>query len=237
MSNQRENSMKHKRNEHPLKHLPTDVLLKARSTLGTLLKSRQEQPRPKLEKQESRDKRKGKEERLKTSRSEPEFGDMQKKRRSRLDDPGPAKYAASRPRPLSVGASKRLVYSDDIDDFHCGSYPNEPSPSIQRRYDSAEEICVQSRLVIPVNNERLNGPEVQTLEGSEKPRKKLSFREPEIEGSESVTLGRSHKHMGVNSITRRPQRFSMPAGLHSSLDGLDCDLEVGPPAVMFLVFN
>nr|XP_021196378.2 capon-like protein isoform X1 [Helicoverpa armigera] len=226
MSNHRDQS-KQRKNEHLLKNLPTEVLLKARSTLfslGGALKPKheqQQQQRPKLPKQDSKDKKSH--ERLKPSRSEPEFSEVRKnKHRSRIEDVQPREYTGSmRPRPLSVGASKR--YEKELEDYHIGGFLKEPSP-LHRQFESAEEVCVQSRLVIPVM-ERLN-PDVQVQDVSERPRKKLSFREPEIMSSGSATLGRSHKLMGVNSLSRRPNRLSLRSEPHSSsLEGLDSDLE------------
>ncbi|XP_026500864.1 capon-like protein isoform X1 [Vanessa tameamea] len=205
--------------KHKPKSLPTEVLLKARSTLfalGGALKSKQEPQRTKPPKQDLKNKKN--QERLKSCRSEPEFGDIRKvKHRSRIDDL-PRDYVGSRPRPLSVGAMKR--YEDDVE-FHCGSFPKDTS--IQRQFDSTDDVCVQSRLVIPII-ERL-GQDVHMQDVNERPRKKLSFREPEIVGSGSATLGRSSKLMGVNSLTRRPNRISLRSDMHSSLDGLDSDLE------------
>lgn len=224
MSNQKDE--KHRRNENLLKNLPTEVLLKARSTLvslGGALKPKNEQ-RSK-EKREGKNKNpssqsQGQHERLKSSRSEPEFSEMRpNKHRSRIDS-GQREYPTGvRPRPLSVGAMKR--YDDDMD-YIRGSYPREISP-MKRQFESSEDVCVQSRLVIPIND-RLGLD--QTPEVNERPRKKLSFREPEIVSAGSGTLGRSNKHMGVNSLTRRPNRISLRSDLHSSLDGLDSDLEV-----------
>lgn len=194
------------------KSLPTEVLLKARSTLfslGGALKSKEQH-------RKSKELKKKNKERLKSSKSEPEFSDIRKtKHRSRIDDT-PREYGV-RPRPLSVGAMKR--YEDDLE-FHCGSFQKDASS--QRQYDSTDDVCVQSRLVIPII-ERL-GQDLSDV--NERPRKKLSFREPEIIGSASATLGRSHKLMGVNSLTRRPNRISLRSDMHSSLDGLDSDLEV-----------
>lgn len=229
MSNHRDHS-KQRKNEHPLKNLPTEVLLKARSTLfslGGALKpkheSQQQQQRPKLPKQEPKDKKSH--DRLKPSRSEPEFSEVRKnKHRSRIEDVHSRdSYSVGlRPRPLSVGANKR--YEKELEDYHIGSFPREPSP-LHRQFESAEEVCVQSRLVIPVN-ERLN-PDVQIQDVSERPRKKLSFREPEIISGGSATLGRSNKLMGVNSLSRRSNRLSLRSEpKSSSLDGLDSDLEV-----------
>lgn len=220
---------KQRKNEHLLKNLPTEVLLKARSTLfslGGALKPKHEphpQERPKLPKQEPKDKKIH--DRLKPSRSEPEFSEVRKnKHRSRIED-GHLRDSYScglRPRPLSVGANKR--YEKELEDYHSGGFPKESSPP-HRQFESAEEVCVQSRLVIPVT-ERLN-PDVQVQDVSERPRKKLSFREPEIISSGSATLGRSHKLMGVNSLSRRPNRLSLRSEPHSSsLEGLDSDLEV-----------
>nr|XP_034839339.1 uncharacterized protein LOC117995429 [Maniola hyperantus] len=205
MSNHKENE-KHRRSD--LKSLPSEVLLKARSTLVSLVK-------PKHEPQRKPSKKK---ERLKSSRSEPEF-DRKAKHRSRLDES--RDYATPRPRPLSVGAMKR--YEDEID-FHCANYKEtnlyQKEASLQRQFDSTDDVCVQSRLVIPAVERR----DVEQ-DTSERPRKKLSFREPEIVGSASATLGRSSKLMGVNSLSRRPNRLSMRSEMHSSLDGLDSDLE------------
>ncbi|XP_047524135.1 uncharacterized protein LOC125062341 isoform X3 [Pieris napi] len=198
-----------KRRNDLLKNLPSEVLLKARSTLLALgtLKSKDRQKKQDVKK---------KSERLKSSRSEPEFSDMRKvKHRSRIDEP-PREYGA-RPRPLSVGATKR--YEDDIN-YHSGSVPKDPTP-LHRRFDSSDEMyCVQSRLVLPPID-RLQ--DFQTHEASERPRKKLSFREPEIVGTGSATLGRSTKLMGVNSLTRRNR--ASRRNDHSSVDGIDSDLE------------
>lgn len=205
MSNLKERD-KHRRND--LKSLPSEVLLKARSTLVSLVKSKQE-PQRKLSKEPR------KKERLKSSRSEPDF-ERKVKHRSRIDEP--RDYPGTRPRPLSVGAMKR--YEDEMD-FHCSNYkeanayPKEAS--LHRQFDSTDDLCVQSRLAIPVG---------ERLDQDVRPRKKLSFREPEIVGSASATLGRSSKLMGVNSLTRRPNRLSLRSEIHSSLDGLDSDLEV-----------
>lgn len=222
MSNHRDHT-KQRKNEHLLKNLPTEVLLKARSTLFSIsgaLKPKHDQ-RPKLPKQESKDKKNP--ERLKSSRSEPEFSEVRKnKHRSRIEDARTREYVSGgRPRPLSVGAIKRF----DLDDFHNGNFPREPSP-IHRQFDSAEDMCVQSRLVLPMT-ERLN-QDVQMHDVNERPRKKLSFREPEIVNSGSATMGRSHKLMGVNSLSRRPNRLSLRSEPPhaSSLEGIDSDLEV-----------
>lgn len=205
--------------KHKSKSLPSEVLLRARSTLfaiGGALKSRQE-PQRKHPKQEAKSKKN--QERLKSCRSEPEFGDIRKvKHRSRIDDL-PREYVGTRPRPLSVGAMKR--YEDDVE-FHCGSFPKDAP--LARQFDSTDDVCVQSRLVIPII-ERF-GQDVHMQDVNERPRKKLSFREPEIIGGGSATLGRSSKLMGVNSLTRRPNRISLRSDTHSSLDGLDSDLEV-----------
>lgn len=229
MSNHRDHNIKQRRSDNTLKSLPSEVLLKARSTLvslGGALKPRHDQTqKPKVTKQQVKDKKNN--EKLKTSLSEPEFNDVRKniKHRSRIDENNFREYAsATRPRPLSVGALKR--YNSQIDDFACGSLPRDASPLRQRRFESSEEVCVQTKLVIPVAD-RLSNQEVQVLEVNERPRKKLSFREPEIMGSGSVTLGRSHKLMGVNSLTLRPNRLSLRSeSKFSSVDGLDSDLEV-----------
>lgn len=222
MSNQKDPS-KHRKNDL-LKHLPTEVLLKARSTLfsisGALKPKHEQQQRTK---QEAKDKKNP--ERLKSSRSEPEFSEVRKnKHRSRKDDVRSRDVVSTgRPRPLSVGAIKR--YDMEVDDFHNGIFLKEPSP-LRRQFDSIEDMCVQSRLVIPVT-ERLNH-DVQMHDVIERPRKKLSFREPEIVSSISATLGRSSKLMGVNSLTKRPNRLSLrsepPFSLN--LEGNDSDLEV-----------
>lgn len=208
---------KHRRTDHSLKSLPSEVLLKARSTLfslGGALKSRNDSQ--KLSKQDIKGKKS--QERLKSVRSEPEFGDVRKsKHRSRADNI-PRDYGGVRPRPLSVGALKR--YEDD-GDFPYGSFPKDISS--QRQFDSSEEICVQSRLVLPVS-ERLC-QDIQIQDSGERPRKKLSFREPEIMGGSS-TLGRSNKLMGVNSLTKRPNRVSLKSDTVLSLDGMDLELEV-----------
>ncbi|XP_075990526.1 uncharacterized protein LOC142986133 isoform X1 [Anticarsia gemmatalis] len=226
MSSQRDHS-KQRKNDHLLKNLPTEVLLKARSTLfslgGALKPKHEQQQRTKPPKQDPKDKKNP--ERLKSSRSEPEFSEVRKnKHRSRIDDTRSREYVSGgRPRPLSVGAIKR--YEKDVDDFHNGNFPKESSP-LRRQFDSSEDmLCVQSRLVIPVID-RLN-QDVQMHDISERPRKKLSFREPEIVNSGSATLGRSNKLMGVNSLTRRPNRVSLrsEAPHASSLEGIDSDLE------------
>lgn len=227
MSNQRDNSVKQRRNEHLLKNLPTEVLLKARSTLvslsGALKPKHDQQQRSKLTKQETKEKKHH--ERLKSSRSEPEFGEMRKnKHRSRIDNISRDYAVGPKPRPLSVGAMNR--YDKGTEDFPCGSLPKDVSPMRQRQFDSSENVCVQSRLVIPVID-RLSNQDVHMPDGTERPRKKLSFREPEIVTGSSATLGRSHKLMGVNSLTRRPNRVSLRSDTHtSSIDGLDSDLEV-----------
>lgn len=185
--------------------------MKARSTLFSLGGALKSKDNSRSKSKESKKKNK---ERLKSSRSEPEFGDIRKtKHRSRIDEV-PREYGV-RPRPLSVGAMKR--YEEDME-FNCGNYPRDASQ--QRQYDSTDDVCVQSRLVIQA---RL-GQDHNMMDINERPRKKLSFREPEIIGS--GTLGRSHKLMGVNSLTRRPNRISLRSDMHSSLDGLDSDLEV-----------
>lgn len=231
MSNHRDHNTKPRRSDYTLKSLPTEVLLKARSTLvslGGALKPKQDQnQKAKLTKQKIKDKKNI--EKLKTSHSEPEFSDVRKnfKHRSRIEENDSREFcSAPRPRPLSVGALKRYN-SQQIDDFVCGSFPRDVSPLRQRRFESSEDVCcVQSRLVIPVAD-RFAGQELQVQEVNDRPRKKLSFREPEIVGSGSVTLGRSHKLMGVNSLTLRPNRLSLRESKFSSLDGLDSDLEVG----------
>lgn len=223
MSNQRDN--KQRRNDHLLKNLPTEVLLKARSTLvslgGALKPKNEQQQRPKLVKQDSKDKKKH--ERLKSSRSEPEFNEMRKaKHRSRIETGSSQDYVVGvKPRPLSVGAIKR--YDKDLDNFKSESFTKDVSPLRQRLFESSEDVCVQSRLVIPVNEKHSN-QDIQ--DGGERPRKKLSFREPEIVTNGSATLGRSNKLMGVNSLTRRPNRISLRSDINSSVEGLDSDLEV-----------
>lgn len=222
MSEHKDNNLKHRRADHPLKSLPTEVLLKARHTLvslGGALKSRHDQPS--RTKQDLKDKKP--KETLKTSRSEPEFGDIRKnKHRSRAEQSLPRDYGAARSRPLSVGAIKRY---DKEDEFAATNFTKDVSH--HKQFESSEDICVQSRLVIPVND-RLKNQDIQVHEVNGRPRKKLSFREPEIVGTGSATLGRSHKLMGVNSLTKRPTRLSLRSGTHySSLDGLDSDLEVG----------
>lgn len=208
MSNHKDHEKR--RNEHLLKNLPSEVFFKARSTLFSLgaLKSKERQKKQDVKK---------KSEKLKSSRSDPEFNEMRKvKHRSRIDEP--REYSGVRPRPLSVGANKR--YEDDLN-YHSGSVPKEPSP-LHRRFDSSDEMyCIQSRLVLPPID-RLQ--EFQIHETSERPRKKLSFREPEIVGG-SATLGRSIKLMGVNSLTRK-NRASIRIDHHSSIEGIDSDLEV-----------
>ncbi|CAH2034686.1 unnamed protein product, partial [Iphiclides podalirius] len=218
MSSQQDHD-KSRKNDGLLKHLPAEVLLKARSTLvslGGALKPKHEQ-RPK-EKHEPQSK---KGQRLKSSRSEPEFSEVRtNKHRSRVDGLAQREYCSgARPRPLSVGALKR--YEDDLQ-YLRGSHPGEVSP-MRRHFESSEDVCAQARHVLPANGRLVL--DVQMPEASERPRKKLSFREPEIVGSGSGTLGRSSKLMGVNSLTRRPNRTSRRSDLHSSLDGLDSDLE------------
>lgn len=236
MSNHRDHNIKQRRSDHTLKSLPSEVLLKARSTLVTLggaLKPKHDQNQKlKVTKQQVKEKKIN--EKLKTSHSEPEFNDVRKniKHRSRIEENNSREYTgAARPRPLSVGALKR--YNSQIDDFVCGSFPRDASPLRQRRFESSEDVCVQTKLVIPVAD-RFGSQEVQVLEVNERPRKKLSFREPEIMGSGSVTLGRSHKLMGVNSLTLRPNRLSLRSeSKFSSVDGLDSDLEVGERILIF----
>lgn len=222
MSNQKDN--KQRKNDHLLKSLPTEVLLKARSTLVSLsgaLKPKNEQQQPKFMKQDSKDKKITS--RLKISRSEPEFSDIRRpKHKSRIDG-GITRESGGKPRPLSVGAVKRY---EEVNEFESGSFPKDLSPINQRQFESSEDVSVQSRLVIPVA-ERLSSQDINLQQdGSERPRKKLSFREPEIVGSGSATLGRSNKLMGVNSLTRRPNRISLRSEIHSSLEGIDSDLEV-----------
>ncbi|XP_061382176.1 capon-like protein isoform X1 [Danaus plexippus] len=202
---------KHRR--HDIKSLPTEVLLKARSTLvslGGALKSKHNSPHSK---QKQVAKEKLNRERLKSCRSEPEFSEMRKpKHRSRIDEP-PRDYDSRvglRSRPVSMGAMKR--YENDLD-FHSGNFPKDFT-----QFESIDDI---SRLMIP-NMERIN-QEINMQEMSERPRKKLSFREPEIVGS--ATLGRSSKLMAVNNLSKRPNRLSLRTDAHSSLDGLDFDLE------------
>ncbi|XP_048006643.1 uncharacterized protein LOC125241967 isoform X1 [Leguminivora glycinivorella] len=211
--------VKQKRNDHLLKNLPTEVLLKARSTLFSLsgaLKSKQDHNKTTLT-QESKNK---KNQKLKNSRSEPEFREIHSnRRRSRADGIGaPKDYTGARPRPKSVGPMK--VYNNE-EEFR-GTSELKDTPSRLRQFDSTEDICVQSQLVIPVID-RFGSQDIQDT--SEKPRKKLSFREPEIVPSGSLTLGRSNKHMGVNSLARKPNRLSLRAEVHSGLNGLDSDLE------------
>lgn len=221
---------KNRRNDHLLKNLPTEVLLKARSTLCSLsgaLKSKHDHPqRVKLTKQEIKGKKNN--ERLKTSRSEPEFSEIRKKHRSRIEDSTVHEYVGGvRPRPLSVGANKQFM--KDFENVRCGSLSRDVSPLHQRHFNSNEEVCVQSRLVIPVT-ERLSNQEIHLQDTNERPRKKLSFREPEIVISSdrgTATLGRSHKLMGVNSLTKRQNRMALRTDAYSSsLEGLDSDLEV-----------
>ncbi|CAH2217063.1 jg8741, partial [Pararge aegeria aegeria] len=137
MSNPKDHD-NHRRND--LKSLPSEVLLKARSTLVSLVKSKQEsQRKPSKEPK--------KKERLKSSKSEPDF-DRKVKHRSRIDEP--RDYVIPRPRPLSVGAMKR--YEDETD-FHCANY-KEPSlyskeTNLRSQFNSTDDVCVQSRLVIP----------------------------------------------------------------------------------------
>ncbi|XP_045510153.1 uncharacterized protein DDB_G0284459 isoform X3 [Colias croceus] len=210
MSNHKDHE-KHRRNEHLLKNLPSEVLLKAKSTLVSLgaLKSKDRQ-----KKQETKNK---KNERLKSSRSEPEFSEMRKvKHRSRIDE-APRDYLAVRPRPMSVGATKRY---EDAMEYNSNTLPKESSP-LHRRFESSDEVYVQSRLVLPVID-RFQDNHMQDV--NERPRKKLSFREPEIVTSGSATLGRSSKLMGVNSLTRR-NRASIRNEPNPSLEGMDSDLE------------
>ncbi|XP_060809762.1 capon-like protein isoform X1 [Amyelois transitella] len=228
MSKLRENSIKQRKNDHLLKNLPTEVLLKARSTFvslsGALKPKHEHQQRAKLTKQESKDKITH--ERLKSSRSEPEFNEFRKnKHRSRIDNPSRDYFVGTKPRPLSVGATKQ--YEIETEDFHSGSFPKDISPLRQRQFESSEDLCtVQSRLVIPVND-RLGSQEIQVHDTTDRPRKKLSFREPEIDSGSTATLGRSHKLMGVNSLTRRPNRVSLRADVHNAgvEGGMDYDLE------------
>ncbi|XP_038216321.1 capon-like protein isoform X2 [Zerene cesonia] len=211
MSNHKDHE-KHRRNEHLLKSLPSEVLLKARSTLVSLgaLKSKDRQ-----KKQEIKNK---KNERLKSSRSEPEFSEIRKvKHRSRIDE-APREYIGVRPRPMSVGATKRY---EDAMEYNCNTLPKESSP-LHRRFDSSDEVYVQSRLVLPVIDRFNQDAHMQDL--NERPRKKLSFREPEIVTSGSATLGRSSKLMGVNSLTRR-NRASIRNEPNAGLEGMDSDLE------------
>lgn len=221
MSNQKDLNVRNKKNDHPLKHLPADVLLKARSTLVSLsgaLKSKQQ------EQQKNKDKCKEKSDRLRNSKSEPEFSDMQNnRRRSRIDEKSSEEFKI-RPRPLSVGAKQRQY--DDDDSYRCNSYSKESICNVSR-YDSAEEVLVQSRLVIPITNDRLGGNELQqdTCDVG-RPRKKLSFREPEIVNGCTATLGRSNKYMGVNSLNRRAQRLLPPDRQSPKSEGIDSDLEV-----------
>ncbi|XP_026759635.2 capon-like protein isoform X1 [Galleria mellonella] len=226
MSNHKDNNVKNRKNDHLLKNLPTEVLLKARSTLvslsGALKPKHDQQEKPRLTKQDIKERKNDK---LKNSRSEPEFSEMRKnKHRSRINGSVSREYVSGvKPRPLSVGAIKR--YEKDTDEYHCGSFSKDVSPLHQRQYESSEDICVQSRLVIPVI-ERLSNQDMAMHDPNDRPRKKLSFREPEIISSGSATLGRSHKLMGVNSLTRRPNRVSLRSDARSSsLEGLDSDLE------------
>ncbi|XP_012549082.1 capon-like protein isoform X1 [Bombyx mori] len=225
MSNTRDHSKK-RRNEHNLKNLPSEVLLKARNTVVSLsgaLKPKEHQLRSKASKHDTKEKKSH--EKLKNSRSEPEFSEVRKKHRSRIEDGVSREYiGGARPRPLSVGAMKR--YDKDIEDFHGGSFIRDNSPLPNRRFDSSEEVCVQSRLVIPVMD-RLGGHESIGQEVTERPRKKLSFREPcEVVGNANATLGRSSKLMGVNSLSKRSNRISLRSELRSSsLEALDSDLE------------
>lgn len=231
MSNHRDHNIKQRRSDHTLKSLPSEVLLKARSTLvslGGALKPKHDQhQKTKMAKQQVKEKKKSNE-KLKTSHSEPEFNDVRRniKHKSRIEENDSREYtSASRPRPLSVGALNR--YNSQVDGFVSGSIPRDASPLRQRRFESSEDVCVQTKLVIPVAD-RFGSQEVQVQEQIERPRKKLSFREPEIVSSGSVTLGRSHKLMGVNSLTLRPNRLSQRSeSKFSSVDGLDSDLEVG----------
>lgn len=215
MSDQRDN-VRTRKNEHTLKHLPAEVLLKARSTLVSLSGAL----KPKQEQQKSN--KKLKTEKLKNSKSEPEFNNgHSSRRRSRLEEKPRGEFGV-RPRPVSVGCTKRREYCD-IDPGYRYGYSND---SVNNRYGSSEEI-LQSRLLIPVNGERTAHCEVQFHENNERPRKKLSFREPEITNGFGGTLGRSSKYMGVNSLSRRAQRYSLPPEKHSSsFERLDSDLEV-----------
>ncbi|XP_041987926.1 capon-like protein isoform X3 [Aricia agestis] len=147
----------------------------------------------------SKEDKKEKKDRLKNVRSDPEFAERKVKHRSRIDD-GPREYG--RPRPLSVGAMKRY---EDME-YHSGIFQKDPT--LHRQFESSDDVCVR---LTPSDQE-------------ERPRKKLSFREPEIMGG-SATLGRSHKLMGVNSLSRRPNRVSLRSDLHTSMEGLDSDLE------------
>lgn len=225
---------KPRRNEHhSLKSLPSEVLLKARSTLvslgGALKHKHDHQEKVKPPKHE-KVKEKKNQEKLKSSRSEPEFSEMRKKHRSRIEENTTQEYGgASRQRPMSVGGTK--YYDKELDNFRCGSFPRDTTP-LQKHADSMEEVCVQSRLYIPVaERERLSNQDVQMQDVNEKPRKKLSFREPEImissDRGNSATLGRSNKHMGVNSLSRRSNRTSLRNEVFScSLECLESDLEV-----------
>ncbi|KOB72165.1 Uncharacterized protein OBRU01_12693 [Operophtera brumata] len=225
----RDHSKQRRHDHHSLKSLPSEVLLKARSTLvslGGALKHKNDHHEKGKSKQEKLQEKKNNE-RLKNSRSEPEFSEIRKKHRSRLEE-STREYGAGavRQRPMSVGTKH---YDKDLENYRCGSFPRDTSP-LQRRADSTEEVCVQSRLYIPVA-ERLNNQDVQMQDVNEKPRKKLSFREPEIiisnDHGGSATLGRSNKHMGVNSLSRRPNRTSLRnEEFGSSLEGLELDLEV-----------
>lgn len=223
---------KQRRNEHLLRNLPTEVLLKARSTLFSIsgaLKSKNDHQRPKPSKQELKDRKNH--DRLKNSRSEPEFSEIRKKHRSRIEEPSSRDYMSSlRPRPMSVGAGRQ--YDRTLEDYRCGSFPKDVSPIPQKNIDPNEEVCLQSRLVIPVGERNNGNQDMHVIDANERPRKKLSFREPEIvissDRNGSATLGRSHKLMGVNSLTRRPNRVSLRSEplRSSSLEGLDSDLEV-----------
>lgn len=235
----RDHSKQRRNDHHSLKSLPSEVLLKARSTLvslgGALKHKHDHHAKGKSSKQEKLQE-KNNHERLKSSRSEPEFSEIRKKHRSRLEESTTRDYGGTtRQRPMSVGVGTKH-YDKDLENYRCGSFPRDMSP-IHRHADSTEEVCVQSRLYIPVA-ERLNNQDVQIQDVNERPRKKLSFREPEIiisnDHGDTATLGRSNKHMGVNSLSRRPNRTSLRnEAFSSSLEGLELDLEVSTYVCLF----
>ncbi|XP_050683229.1 capon-like protein isoform X1 [Leptidea sinapis] len=199
---------KYRRNDL-LKNLPSEVLLKARSTLVSLGALK---PKERQKKQETKNKNNS--ERLKSSRSEPEFREIRKvNHRSRVDEP----YVGGRPRPLSVGATKRFD-----EDVYWNYDPPEDASPLHRRYESNAEMCLQSRLVFP-SFERLNH-ELHTQDVNERPRKKLSFREPEIVGG-CAGASRSSKLMGVNSLSRRPDRVSIRSEPDPNIEMIESDLQ------------
>lgn len=224
----RDHSKQRRNDHHSLKSLPSEVLLKARSTLvslGGALKNKHDHHEK--SKQEKVKEKKNKD-RLKSSRSEPEFSDIGKKHRSRKEESTAREYGGeARQRPISVGGTK--YYDKELENFRCDSYPRDTTP-LRRHAESTEDVYLQSRLYIPVA-ERLSNQDIQMQDVNERPRKKLSFREPEIiissDRGNSATLGRSNKHMGVNSLSRRSNRTSLRNETFStSLEGLESDLEV-----------